>query len=101
MQFKNSEEYHRAVEKFVKMRRDKNSPVLELEEMYDSFVEYEYNVAQDVALNEWLDNRLNDARFSDSFLNTEILKNYAINFLETKIIPFAEKVVDGKVIPRN
>lgn len=97
MSFKNDEEYHAALENFVRLRKDKNTPVLTLEEMYDSFVEEEYKRMQDAALNSWLDNIITDEVFSDLFLNEYELKSKAIIFLDEKMLPHAEKIVNGEI----
>lgn len=97
MSFKNDEEYHAALENFVRLRNDKNTPVLTLEEMYDSFVEEEYKRMQDVAINSWLDDTLADEAFSDLFLNEYELKSRAITFLDEKMLPHAEKIVNGEI----
>lgn len=97
MSFKNEEEYHAALENFVRLRNDKNTPVLTLEEMYDSFVEEEYKRMQDAALNSWLDNLIVDEVFSDLFLNEYELKSKAIMFLDEKMLPHTEKIVNGEI----
>lgn len=97
MSFKNDEEYHAALENFVRLRKDKNTPVLTLEEMYDSFVEEEYRKMQDLAINNWLDDTLTDEVFSDLFLNEYELKSRAIMFLDEKMLPHAEKIVNGEI----
>jgi len=97
MSFKNDEEYHAALENFVRLRKDKNTPVLTLEEMYDSFVEEEYSRMQDAAINSWLDGAIIDEVFSDLFLNEFELKSKAIIFLDEKMLPHAEKIVNGEI----
>ena len=84
MSFKNDKEYTAALENFVKLRNDKNTPVLTLEEMYDSFVEEEYNRMQDSAINHWLNDVIIDEVFSDLFLNEKMRTN-------------AEKIVNIKI----
>ena len=96
MNFKNEEEYYAALENFVRLRNDKNTSVLTLEEMYDSFVEEEYKRMQDAALNCWLDNLIADEIFSDLFLNEYELKSKAIMFLDEKLLPNAEKFVNDE-----
>ena len=97
MSFKNDEEYHNALENFVRLRKDKNTPVLTLEKMYDSFVEEEYKRMQDAFLNAWLDGTILDEIFSDVFLNEYELKSKAIIFLDEKMLPHAEKIVNGEI----
>lgn len=97
MSFKNEEEYHAALENFVRLRKDKNTPVLQLEEMYDSFVEEEYKQMQNVTINSWLDDKIADEVFSDLFLNEYELKSRAIMFLDEKMLPHAEKIVNGEI----
>ena len=84
MSFKNDIEYTAALENFVKLRNDKNTPVLTLEKMYDSFVEEEYNRMQDSAINHWLNDVIIDEVFSDLFLNEKMRTN-------------AEKIVNIKI----
>ena len=84
MSFKNDIEYTTALENFVKLRKDKNTPVLTLEEMYDSFVEEEYNRMQDSAIDRWLNDLIIDEVFSDLFLNEKMRTN-------------AEKIVNIKI----
>lgn len=97
MSFKNDEEYHAALENFVRLRKDKNTPVLTLEELYDSLVEEEYKRMQDAALNSWLDNMIADEIFSNLFLSEDDLKTRAIIFLDEKLLPHAEKIVNGEI----
>ena len=97
MSFKNEQEYHAALENFVRLRKDKNTPVLTLEEMYDSFVEEEYSRMQDAAINAWLDGTILDEIFSNLFLNEFELKSKAIMFLDEKMLPHAEKIVNGEI----
>jgi hypothetical protein len=65
--------------------------------MYDSFVEEEYKKMQDLAINNWLDNTIADEVFSDLFLNEYELKSRAIMFLDEKMLPHAEKIVNGEI----
>lgn len=97
MSFKNDEEYHAALENFVRLRNDKSTPVLQLEELYDSLVEEEYSRMQDAAIISWLDNTIADEVFSDLFLNEYELKSKAIIFLDEKLLPHAEKIVNGEI----
>lgn len=84
MNFKNDKEYIAALKNFVKLRNDKNTPVLTLDEMYDSFVEEEYNRMQDAAIDRWLDGLIIDEVFSTLFLNEKMRTN-------------AEKIVNIKI----
>ena len=84
MNFKNDKEYLAALKNFVKLRNDKNTPVLTLDEMYDSFVEEEYNRMQDAAIDRWLDGLIIDEVFSTLFLNEKMRTN-------------AEKIVNIKI----
>lgn len=97
MSFKNDKEYHIAIENFVKLRNDKNTPVLTLEEMYDSFVKEEYNRMQDAAINRWLNGLIIDEVFSDIFLNEYELELWAIIFLDEKMSTHAEKIVNREI----
>lgn len=97
MSFKNDEEYHNALENYVRLRNDKSTPVLTLEQMYDSFVEEEYARMQDAAINCWLDNTINDEIFSNIFLSEQDLRLRAITFLDEKMLPHAEKIVNGEI----
>lgn len=97
MSFKNDKEYHAALENFVRLRNDKNTPVLTLERMYDSFVEEEYSRMQDAAINCWLDDTIADEVFSDIFLSEQDLRLKAISFLDEKMLPHAEKIVNGEI----
>ena len=65
--------------------------------MYDSFVEEEYKRMQDAALNSWLDGLIVDEVFSNIFLNEYELKSKAIIFLDEKMLPHAEKIVNGEI----
>lgn len=96
MSFKNDKEYHAALENYVRLRNDKSTPVLTLEQMYDSFVEEEYSRMQDAAIYSWLDNMIADEVFSNIFLNEQDLRLRAITFLDEKMIPHAEQVVNGE-----
>ena len=84
MNFKNDKEYIAALKNFVKLRNDKNTPVLTLDEMYDSFVEEEYNRMQDAAIDRWLNGLIIDEVFSTLFLNEKMRTN-------------AEKIVNIKI----
>lgn len=97
MSFKNDKEYHDALENFVRLRNDKSTPVLTLEQMYDSFVEEEYSRMQDAAIECWLDGTIADEIFSNIFLNEQDLRLRAITFLDEKMLPHAEKVVNGEI----
>lgn len=96
MSFKNDKEYHDALENYVRLRNDKSTPVLTLEQMYDSFVEEEYSRMQDAAINCWLDNTIADEVFSSIFLSEQDLRLKAISFLDEKLLPQAEQIVNGE-----
>ena len=97
MNFKNDKEYIAALKNFVKLRNDKNTPVLTLAEMYDSFVKEEYNRMQDSVLNSWLDGLIIDDVFSDLFLNEYELESKAIIFLDEKMLTHVEKIVNSEI----
>lgn len=97
MSFKNDKEYHVELENFVKLRNDKNIPVLTLEEMYDFFVEEENNRLQDASINSQLDGLIIDEVFSDLFLNEYELESKAIIFLDEKMLTHAEKIVNSEI----
>lgn len=97
MSFKNDKEYHDALENFVRLRKDGSTPVLTLEELYDALVEEEYKRMQDAAIISWLDNMIDDVVFSNLFLDEDNLRTRAIIFLDEKLLPHAEKIVNGEI----
>ena len=69
--------------KIAKMREDKSTKVVELNNLYESTVQDIIKITPDVALNHWLDNRLND--FEMMFVLGGVDRNYAEQFIETVI----------------
>lgn len=97
MIFKNDEEYYTAIENFVRLRKNENTPVSVLDELYDALIEEEYSRWQDTAINSWIDCCINNEVFSDLFLNEFELRSKAIMFLEEKMIPHAEQIINGEI----
>lgn len=92
--YRNEIEYYRAVEKFCRMRKDKNSSIDELDALYDSFVKYEISLVEDALLDAWLDGNMTTEDFSDVFLNADALRDCAEKFLEEHVIPHVEQSID-------
>ena len=84
MIYKTTKEYRQALKQFARLRKDYSTPVLTLDEMYDSFVEEEYNRMQDAAIDRWLNGLIIDEVFSTLFLNEKMRTN-------------AEKIVNIKI----
>lgn len=69
--------------KIAKMREDKNTKVIELDSLYESTVQDIIKITPDVALNHWLDNRLDDFEMMTALVGVD--RNYAEQFIETVI----------------
>lgn len=71
--------------KIAKMREDRSTKVVELDNLYESTVKSIINIGPDVALNSWLDNNFSDESMMYIILNG-IDRNYASNFIESIIM---------------
>lgn len=92
MIYKNIEEYHQELERFVKLRKDRSTPVAVLEELYQNLIDTEIDVEQDTAINLWLDDKISGKSFAQFFFVD--CEERAITFLEDHVIPSVEDIVN-------
>lgn len=92
MIYKNSEEYHQELERFVKLRKDRSTPVAVLEELYQNLIDTEIDIEQDTVINLWLDDQISGKSFAQFFFVD--CEERSIAFLEDRLIPCAEEIVE-------
>lgn len=66
--------------KIAKMREDRSTKVVELDNLYESTVQDIIKITPNVALNQWLDNRLDDHEMMTALVSVD--RNYAEQFIE-------------------
>lgn len=66
--------------KIAKMREDRSTKAVELDNLYESTVQDIIKITPDVALNQWLDNRLDDCEMMTALVSVD--RNYAEQFIE-------------------
>jgi len=92
MIYKTRDEYQKAVEEFVTLRKKGDTPILKLDELYQNLIDTEISIEQDEAINMWLDDNLSDKDFSQFFLVDCTEKS--IDFLEERVIPVTEEILE-------
>lgn len=66
--------------KIAKMREDRSTKVVDLDNLYESTIQDIIKITPDVALNQWLDNRLTDFEMMTALVDVD--RNYAEQFIE-------------------
>ena len=66
--------------KIAKMREDRSTKVVELDNLYESTIQDIIKITPDVAINQWLDNRLDDHEMMTTLVSVD--RNYAEQFIE-------------------
>lgn len=92
MIYKTREEYQKAVEEFVILRKKGDTPILKLDELYQNLIDTEISIEQDEAINMWLNDSLSNEDFSRFFLVDCTEKS--IDFLEERVIPATEEILE-------
>lgn len=66
--------------KIAKMREDRSTKVVDLDNLYESTVQDIIKITPDVAINQWLNNRLTDFEMMTALVDVD--RNYAEQFIE-------------------
>lgn len=66
--------------KIAKMREDRSTKAVDLDNLYESTVQDIIKITPDVAINQWLDNRLDDDEMMTTLVGVD--RNYAEQFIE-------------------
>lgn len=66
--------------KIAMMREDRSTKAVDLDNLYESTVQDIIKITPDVALNQWLDNRLEDCEMLTALVGVD--RNYAEQFIE-------------------